>query len=358
MTEVIKKKRGPKPKSEKIKTIVKKEPKKRGRKPKVDTQPIENINKLPKKRGRKPKEVIENVQKYIIKDEPIILHLPLKIQTNNDIYIPKPFINMDKFNSKYKNIDSYKHNLANSSGGDVANVGGVGGDVGGVTNVGGVGGDVTNVGGVGEVNVINKFNELCSEYSNVIERDKVFPIFLEFIEYNKKKKWPDSTNIDCLWCCHEFDTFPFGIPIKKYEETYYMFGNFCSAECSSAYNFDNNNSSESFERYSLINYLYSNDKEIKVAGPRLSLKKFGGQLSIKEFRNNNTIYSKHYKLLLPPMISLIPLVEEVNLIDNKINFDNNDNLFNLDDSELKLKRNKPLPDSYNTLENCMNLKLV
>ena len=58
------------------------------------------------------------------------------------------------------------------------------------------------------------------------------------------------------------------------------------------------------------------------------------------------------------MISLIPLVEEVNLIDNKITIDNNDNLFNIDNSELKLKRTKPLPESFNTLENCMNLKLV
>ena len=328
-SEVVKKKRGPKPKSEKLKMnqeSEKKVPKKRGRKPKSETEKLETEkNKLPKKRGRKPKKVIENVQKYIVKDEPIILHLPIKAPQTNDIFIPKPFINMDKFNSKYKDIDNIKPNLETS---------------------------------ITEVNVVNKFNELCSEYSNVIERDKVFPIFLEFIENNKKKKWPDSTSIDCLWCCHEFDNFPFGIPIKKCEDTYHMFGNFCSAECAAAYNFDNNNTCESYERYSLINYLYSNDKEIKVSGPRLSLKKFGGQLSIKEFRNNNNIYSKNYKLLLPPMISLIPLVEELNLIDNKISFDNNDNLFNLDDSELKLKRSKPLPESYNTLENCMNLKLV
>jgi hypothetical protein len=325
MTEVIKKKRGPKPKSAKLE-IDKKIPKKRGRKPKTETLELnKETTKLPKKRGRKPKEVIANIQKHIVKDEPIILHLPIKTSQTNDIYIPKPFIDMDKFNSKYKDLDNN---------------------------------DIPNLEtSITEVNVINKFNELCSEYSNVIERDKVFPIFLEFIEHNKKKKWPESTNIDCLWCCHEFDNFPFGIPIKKYDTTYYMFGNFCSAECSAAYNFDNNDSCESFERYSLINYLYSIDKQIKVAGPRLSLKKFGGQLSITEFRNNNNIYSKQYKLLLPPMISLIPLVEEVNLIDNKISIDNNDNLFNID-NELKLKRTKPLPDSFNTLENCMNLKLV
>ena len=325
MAETVKKKRGPKPKNIN-KEIEKAPPKKRGRKPKNKSIEAKDPNKLPKKRGRKPKEVIANVKKNIIKEEPIILHLPIKGNYNNDIYIPKPFIDMDKFNSKYKNI------INTNDSKEIC---------------------------IKEENVVNKFNELCTEYSNIIiERDKVFPIFLEFNEYNKKQTWPDSTNIDCLWCCHSFDNFPFGIPIKKCEETYHMFGNFCSAECACAYNFDNTNSYEAYERYSLINYLYSEKGKIKSAGPRLSLKKFGGQLSILEFRKNNTIYNKNYKLLLPPMISLIPLIEEDNLIDNKINFDNNDNLLDIDNNELKLKRSKPLPESYNTLENCMNLKLV
>ena len=333
MTEVVKKKRGRKPKS-KLATdppppIEKPVPKKRGRKPKKKTDQEIEVPKLPKKRGRKPKEVIATVQDNTIKEEPIILHLPLKNINTNEIIIPKPFIDLDKFNSKYKNLESKDEITSNIE---------------------------TSINEINEISVVNKYNKLCSEYSNVIERDKVFPIFLEFNEHNKKKVWPDQTNIDCLWCCHSFDNFPFGIPIKHYEDTFYMFGNFCSAECSAAYNFDNINTCESYERYSLINYLYSNNKNIKLAAPRLSLKKFGGQLSINEFRKNNNICNKNYKLLLPPMISLIPLIEEVNLIDDNINM--NDNLFDIDNNELKLKRSKPLPDTYNTLENCMNLKLV
>jgi hypothetical protein len=255
---------------------------------------------------------------------------------------------MDKFNSKYKtiNIESESHHNIEASINEINEI-----------NEKNEKNEKNEINEINESTVINKFNELCTEYNNVIERDKVFPIFLEFNEHNKKQQWPSSTNIDCLWCCHSFETFPFGIPIKNYEEIYYMFGNFCSAECASAYNFDTLNSYEVFERYSLLNYLYSNNKEIKSAGPRLALKKFGGQLSINEFRKNNNIYNKIYKLLLPPMISLIPLIEEVNLVDN-INMDNYDNLFNIDDNELKLKRNKPLPESFNTLETCMNLKLV
>ena len=334
MTEIVKKKRGRKPKNviDISKTEEKKQGKKRGRKPKIKVHnPLDDLPKLPKKRGRKPKEVIVNIQPNTIKEEPIILHLPIKnLDNQNEIYIPKPFIDIDKFNSKFKNINTNKSVNNNLE---------------------------TNIVDIPNNNIINKYNKLCSEYNNVIERDKVFPIFLEFNEYNKKQKWPNNTNIDCLWCCHSFDSFPYGIPVKNYDDVFYMFGNFCSAECGASYNFDNVNTCEAYERFSLINYLYSENKEIKLAGPRLSLKKFGGQLSIEEFRKNNNIYNKNYKLLIPPMISLIPLIEEVNLTNDSIDFDNNDNLFSLDD-ELKLKRSKPLPDNFNTLENCMNLKLV
>ena len=77
-----------------------------------------------------------------------------------------------------------------------------------------------------------------------------------------------------------------------------MFGNFCSCECAAAYNFDNLKTYEAFERYSMLNYLYSEKSKIKLAAPRLALKKFGGQLSIEEFRKNNLILDKNYKLLI------------------------------------------------------------
>ena len=168
MTEIVKKKRGRKPKPKIVttepQTEEKKKGKKRGRKPKIKVDnPEEQLLKLLKKRGRKPKEVVVTVQPNTIKEEPIILHLPLKhIGNPNEIYIPKPFIDIDKFNSKFKNINNDET----------------------INNI------ETTIDEIAEPNVINKFNKLCSEYSNVIERDKVFPIFLEFNEHNKKKNGP------------------------------------------------------------------------------------------------------------------------------------------------------------------------
>ena len=142
-----------------------------------------------------------------------------------------------------------------------------------------------------------------------------------------------------------------------------MFGNFCSCNCAASYIFDSNdNSDEIWEKFSLLNSLYlgNNIETIKLAPSKLCLKKFGGKLSIEDFRNLSLNSSKDYKIIMPPMISLIPTLEEVNLdITKKKNFVplDSDKLQQVN-TEFKLKRSKPLPEFKNTLENCMHLKYV
>ena len=70
-------------------------------------------------------------------------------------------------------------------------------------------------------------------------------------------------------------------------------------------------------KYSLLNHLYSiiegnPDLNIKLASSRLALEVFGGHLTIEEFRKSNTIKNKNFKVVLPPMVSIIPSLEEVN----------------------------------------------
>ena len=138
-----------------------------------------------------------------------------------------------------------------------------------------------------------------------------------------------------------------------------MFGNFCCPECAAAYIFDSDDcSDEIWEKYSLLNYLYNTDNNnIQIAPPRLTLKKFGGHLSIEDFRKCCNNSHKKYKIILPPMISSIPIIEEFNVDVNKKSFIplDQDRVSKVNE-EYKLKRNKPLPDYKNTLENCMRLK--
>ena len=101
--------------------------------------------------------------------------------------------------------------------------------------------------------------------------------------------------------------------------------------------------------------------EIKLAAPRQCLKIFGGNLSIKDFRMYNSNYEKHFQVIMPPMVSIIPQ-QEFSFLDKgfssfskKIVTIDKNKVQNL--SELRLKRSKPFIESKNTLEKCMNLTL-
>lgn len=415
MSETIpviqKKKRGRKPKikTEPVEVSV---PKKRGRKPKP--KPTTEEPKLPKKRGRKPKDTsnIDVKNNFVqINDETVILHLPIKsklinlnieeefVKYNPNIVDPLPFTPEDDKNLYQLNdtkshlnniVDDSIHTLdENSEDINNENIDDINIDdnildnndntdhINNITNVENIlkESDVKKMDNIKLIisentDVLEKYDDICESYKNLneeglcIERNKVLPIFLEYKESNKTQKWPSSVHIDCLWCCHSFSNAPVGLPYKVVDNTYYMFGNFCSRECAAAYNFDNNYySDEVWERYSLLNSLYKDFKSengIKIAPPRLCLKKFGGRLNIKEFRNINNNYNKDYKLVVPPMVSIIPMIEEVNINqDNQFDFSNiSKHRINKANEEYRLKRNKPLSDSRNTLEECMNLKYL
>ena len=106
----------------------------------------------------------------------------------------------------------------------------------------------------------------------------------------------------------------------------------------------------------LCKNLYNdNNIHIKVAPPRNTLQKFGGSLTIKEFREVNVDYTRDYNIVYPPVVSIIPLQEEVNI--NKMSNSRNKTLpVTNDDKSLKLSRTKPLKNHEFTLDNCMNLQ--
>ena len=49
---------------------------------------------------------------------------------------------------------------------------------------------------------------------------------------------------------------------------------------------------------------------MKPSPPRQVLKMFGGILSIDAFRESLIINEKEFRFIMPPMISIIPLIEE------------------------------------------------
>lgn len=138
-------------------------------------------------------------------------------------------------------------------------------------------------------------------------------VLLKDMVYNRE--WCEHTNYHCYWDCHPFDNPPFGIPIKYKNNKFHVFGCFCSLECAVAYNFYENEKTDScWENYNLINLLSNKINYKRCVNPSISRKCltiFGGPLDIIAFRLKNA-QNKHYHVLTYPMVSLMEQVEEIN----------------------------------------------
>ena len=207
-------------------------------------------------------------------------------------------------------------------------------------------------------------------------------------EFSNINEWPEQTNISCWWCCHSFDSIPCSIPEKQLDKTFIVYGIFCSPECCSSYLFNdssnNTTNKDISKKYSLLNLMYKDiymGSNIEQSYPRETLKKFGGPLTIEEFRNNNNL-DKTYKIVMPNINIITPKLELLDNIksysSNKFIINNNSNKNTVNktiykqeskqdskiskslsnnDNTLVLKRSTPFRKYNNTLEKCMNLKI-
>jgi hypothetical protein len=135
----------------------------------------------------------------------------------------------------------------------------------------------------------------------------------------------------CFWCSHDFDNPPIYIPKHFIKDSYHVYGCFCTPECSVAHLMEENiDSSTKFERYHLINHIYSKiyeyKKNIKPApNPHYMLDKYYGNLSIQEYRA--LLRSERLFLIVDkPLTRILPEFHEDNddfIINNKIIPSNN-----------------------------------
>lgn len=134
--------------------------------------------------------------------------------------------------------------------------------------------------------------------------------------YNNKNE--NLNNSCCFWCCHSINNIVYGMPYNydNINNTYFVYGSFCSLECANAYNFSAHGSSDKvWEINSWIQMLakrYGIDNIIRPAPSRYLLKMFGGNLTIDEFREAHFKPDKTYVLNIPPMISINSTSEILN----------------------------------------------
>ena len=160
----------------------------------------------------------------------------------------------------------------------------------------------------------------------------------------------------CWWCCHNFNTEPLQMPYK-YDDRRKRFevaGNFCSWSCMKTYALDRHGMTKGsmISSYMIMmrRRMYGENGTVTPAPNRYKLKVFGGDLTIEEFRNNQTVDKKEPKPIdaTPVVENMIPIISNTKRMDEIKNASSNNNA-------LKLKRNKPLKRSHNNLESALGL---
>jgi len=190
-----------------------------------------------------------------------------------------------------------------------------------------------------------------------VEEDNLYNIeTTEQLELNQYSVNINSTN-NCYWCCHNIKDHIFGMPTKynSLNDTYMIYGAFCSLQCANAYNFSVHSGTDKvWEINSFIQMLgknYGFKEHIRPAPSRYLLKLFNGNMSIEEFRNSHIKYDKAYLLNIQPMISLSTSHEIINTsyLKNVIE--------NINYTKQKQTNNAPIKKnvSKNTIDSKLNL---
>ena len=149
---------------------------------------------------------------------------------------------------------------------------------------------------------------------------------LKILEHNLHINNITNKKSACCWDTCEFDNPPVYIPKHFMNDTYHVYGCFCSPECAVAHLMEENiDSSIKFERYQLMNHIYSKvynyKNNIKPApNPYYMLEKYYGNLTTQEYRS--LLQNERLFLVVDkPLTRIMPELHEDNddfIINNKI----------------------------------------
>lgn len=221
--------------------------------------------------------------------------------------------------------------------------------------------------------VLDHVEDACARSTAAAARlgrgTNVVRLLADFEEKSKNSEWPLTTSVHCYWCCHSFDSTPVGLPMRYKGGKFHVIGCFCSLECACAYNFNNSFGLSDSVDERLMRYALLNSLSVQLGGPqvicsaptRLSLKMFGGNMTIQQFRDYSCGSNAKRKLIInsPPMHSTTQHMEEVHDRDMASDYKyipiDNDRVTRYQE-RIRLTRTKPLINYKNTLDHSMNLK--
>jgi len=172
----------------------------------------------------------------------------------------------------------------------------------------------------------NNICQLCNKSTEVETNDEEEDGDLNIKDINQKlkklkinlyKNTLQDKKSACFWCTYDYDNQPCYIPKYEMDDKIYGYGSFCRPECAVAYLMKENlDDSTKFERYHLLNHIYSKvyeyKKNIKPApNPYYLLEKFFGNLSIQEYRK--LLKTEHLLTIIEkPLSRILPELFEDN----------------------------------------------
>lgn len=299
-----------------------------------------------KKRGRKPKNMhiikqitdTSNIFSSIVIKDLLILHIPVNLEKMKKIEIKENY-----------NIDSVVNETLDLSGNieykellDDA--------------ISQINNDKDIITPFDPTDNLNYMDLLENKTNINEEKTKLENFNIDSMNINKDVIIPfklKDINTLCFWDLHTYNSTSYVLPINNNKSI----GHFCSLECAAAYNFLEMNDSNCWERYSLLHYVYNIDYKIKVAPSRILLNIFGGPLNIDEYRN---LYKEkgtntHININIPPLTNIDM---QLDISNNKLNMNNNFiplTSKRLDEAHINLNKLTNCNKDVNTLDKCINL---
>lgn len=138
------------------------------------------------------------------------------------------------------------------------------------------------------------------------------------------KEIPKKSDYVCWWDCHKFDTSPFFAP-KRYsekEKKFYVYGNFCSANCTLSYilqKYGSRNNTKLLAWFRMLCkkiYKINISDHIHPAPSKECLKLFGGKYTIDEFRDK--FNTSKVEIIEPPLFLVIQDIHETITKEKKL----------------------------------------
>jgi hypothetical protein len=216
--------------------------------------------------------------------------------------------------------------------------------------------------------VSNKQSEINGEVTKGLQPFYRCDLMVQYKDSSKTQTLPSTSEIACLWDTEFFSGPPCVIPEREDNFIYRVYGNFCCPECALAYLLNEIiDPHVRWERMALLHRFYQNYYENRIfpAPSREILKKFGGPLSIEEYRATIHEHLVRVDIQVPPLVSILGTMDtkpidfyDTNLRSNGTNTNLTTERISKAEEGLRLRRTKPLKDRESTLDACMKISIV